>query len=120
MQRYTIDQTPGTELRAFFSSTTADLPGSFNLSGIKSPAVDALIERIIQAKSRDELVVAARALDRVLRAMYFWVPHWFKAAHDVAYWDIFGQPAIKPLFERGIIDTWWIDAAKARSIKRGA
>ena len=120
VQRYTINQTPGTELRAFFSSTTTDLPGSFNLSGIKSPAVDALIERIIQARSREELVVAARALDRVLRALYFWVPHWFKAAHDVAYWDIFGRPATKPRFERGIIDTWWIDEAKARSIKRGA
>jgi len=119
-QRYTVNQTPGTELRAYFSSATADRPGSFNLSGIKSPAVDALIERIIQARSRKELVVAARALDRVLRAMYFWVPHWFKAAHDVAYWDIFGYPAVKPAYERGILDTWWIDAAKARSIKRGA
>ena len=119
VQRYTIGQTPGTELQAFFASSTASLPGSFNLAGIKSPAVDQLIEDIIQAKSRADLVLAARCLDRVLRAMYFWVPHWFKGAHTVAYWDIFGHPASKPPYERGIIDTWWIDEAKAATIKRG-
>jgi microcin C transport system substrate-binding protein len=119
VQRFTIGQTPGTELQAFFASSTADLPGSFNLAGVKSPAVDALMERIVQATSRHQLQVAARSLDRVLRAMHFWIPHWFKASHTVAYWDIFGRPAIKPAYERGILDTWWIEPAKAAALKRG-
>ncbi|HLF21017.1 MAG TPA: extracellular solute-binding protein, partial [Aestuariivirga sp.] len=119
VQRFTIGQTPGTELQAFFASSTADLAGSFNLAGVKSPAVDALMERIVQATGRDALEVAARSLDRVLRAMHFWVPHWYKASHTVAYWDIFGRPALKPAYQRGILDTWWIEPAKAAALKRG-
>jgi microcin C transport system substrate-binding protein len=118
-QRFGLGQTPGTELRAFFGSAAASAHGSYNLSGVKSPAVDSLIDKVTQAKSRDELKVAARALDRVLRAMRFWVPHWHKASHTVAYWDVFGKPAIKPKYDRGIIETWWIDPAKAASLKRG-
>ncbi len=95
------------------------LPGSFNLSGLKSAGVDALIDTIMQAKDRDSLTVAARALDRALRAEQFWVPQWYKGAHTLAYWDIFGKPATKPKFDRGVLDTWWIDAAKAASVKRG-
>jgi microcin C transport system substrate-binding protein len=119
VQRYVIAQTPGTELAAFFGSAAADLAGSFNLSGVNSPAVDALIDRITEARSREELTVAARSLDRVLRALHFWVPHWFKGAHTVAYWDIFGRPAVKPAYARGILDTWWIDEAKAARLRRG-
>ena len=61
----------------------------------------------------------ARALDRALRAQHMWVPHWYKAAHNVVHWDIFGKPDIKPNFNRAILDTWWIDAGKAAAIKRG-
>ncbi|MDH3740113.1 MAG: extracellular solute-binding protein [Hyphomicrobiales bacterium] len=118
-QRFTMSETPGVELEAFFSSSTADLIGSFNMAGIKSPAIDVLIDHVKQAKSRDELTMAARALDRALRAQHMWVPHWYKAAHNVVHWDIFGKPAIKPNFNRAILDTWWIDADKAASIKRG-
>jgi microcin C transport system substrate-binding protein len=92
-QRFGVGQTPGTELRAFFSSAAASANGSYNLAGVKSPAVDSLIDKVTQAKSRDELKIAARSLDRVLRAMRFWVPHWHKASHTVAYWDEFGKPA---------------------------
>jgi len=118
-QRYTISQTPGVELRSFFNSNNADLEGSFNLSGLKSKAVDKLIDTITQAKTRKDLYVAARALDRVLRAEHFWVPHWYKASHNIAHWDIFGRPAIKPRFARGVFDTWWIDPDKAEAIKKG-
>ncbi|NNE23449.1 MAG: ABC transporter substrate-binding protein [Rhizobiales bacterium] len=118
-QRFTMSETPGVELEAFFSSSTADLIGSFNMAGIKSPAIDILIDHVKQAKSRDELTTAARALDRALRAQHMWVPHWYKAAHNVVHWDIFGKPEIKPNFNRAILDTWWIDADKAASIKRG-
>ena len=80
---------------------------------MKSPAVDTLIDKVTQAKSRDELEVAGRALDRVLRAMRFWVPNWHKASHWIAHWDMFGRPAIKPKYDRGIIETWWYDPDKA-------
>lgn len=119
VQRFGVSQTPGTELRPFFGSAFADQPGSFNLSGVKSQAVDALIDHMIQAKSREELTIAARALDRVLRAHHIWIPHWYKASHTVAYWDIFGRPPVKPKFTRGIVETWWIDEEKAGRIRRG-
>ena len=118
-QRFTMSETPGVELDAFFSSATADVIGSFNMSGLKSPAVDKLIEHVKQARSREDLTIAARALDRALRAHHIWVPHWYKAEHNVVHWNIFGQPETKPRFARGILDTWWIDADKAATIKRG-
>ncbi|MEJ2517889.1 MAG: extracellular solute-binding protein [Methyloceanibacter sp.] len=108
-QRYVMRNTPGVELRSYFGSQSADLNGSLNLAGIKDPAVDALIEKIIGAESREDMQTAARALDRVLRAGHYWVPHWYKASHTIAYWDKFGQPETKPKFDRGILDTWWYE-----------
>jgi len=119
VQRFSMSETPGVELKAFFGSANAATPGSFNLAGIKSAPVDSLIDTIMQAKDRQQLTTAARALDRTLRAERFWVPQWYKGAHTLVYWDIFGRPAAKPKFDRGILDTWWIDAAKAASVKRG-
>jgi microcin C transport system substrate-binding protein len=116
--RFSSDSTPGVGLRVFFGSESAKAPGSFNLSGVQSPAIDGLIEKIVAAKSRQELDVAGRALDRVLRAEHFWVPNWHKASHWIAHWDIFGQPAIKPQYDRGIIDTWWYDTEKAKKLGR--
>jgi microcin C transport system substrate-binding protein len=115
-QRYGMRNTPGVELRSYFGSQAAKMDGSLNLAGIDDPAVDALIERIIAAKSRDELQTAARALDRVLRAGHYWVPHWYKASHTIAYWDKFSRPGTKPRFDRGILDTWWYDDAKAAKL----
>ena len=69
-----------------------------------------------RAKSREELETAARALDRVLRAGHYWVPHWYKASNNVAYWDKFSRPETKPRFDRGILDTWWYDEAKAAKL----
>lgn len=110
--RFASDVTPGTGLRVFFGTSSADAPGSFNVSGVKSPAIDALIEQAIAANSRKELDIAGRALDRVLRAEHFWVPNWHKGSHWIAHWDRFGWPVIKPKYDRGIVDTWWYDPAK--------
>jgi microcin C transport system substrate-binding protein len=115
--RYALPLTPGVELRSYWSSEAAKTDGSLNLAGISHPAVDALIAKVTEAKSRDELKTATRALDRVLRAGHYWVPHWFKAAHHVAHWDKFGRPAVKPRYERGITHTWWYDAEKAAKLK---
>ena len=119
-QRYAMRNTPGVELRSYFGSDAAKMDGSLNLAGIEDPAIDALIERVIAAKNRDDLTTASRALDRVLRAGHYWVPHWYKASHNIAYWDKFSRPEMKPRFDRGILDTWWFDTAKAANLKTAA
>ncbi len=116
VRRYSLPPTPGAELRAFWSSDTAETQGSLNLSGISDPVVDALIDHVAGAASRDELLTAARALDRVLRAGNYWVPHWYKPSHFIAYWNRFSRPQFKPKYIRGIIDTWWFDAEKAAKL----
>ncbi len=116
-ERYGMGNTPGVGLRAFFGSDAASAPGSFNIAGISDPAVDALIEKVVNAKSRAELTTAARALDRVLRAGHYWVPHWYKPKHNIAYWDRFERQAIKPLYDRGILDTWWRRPDKAAMLQ---
>lgn len=116
IQRFSMSSTPGDAMRTFFSSQVADVKGSQNLSGIKSPALDALIERIIAADNRDELRIACRAFDRVFRAGRYWVPQWYSASHRIAYWDIFAHPAAIPRYagSAGAPDFWWFDEAKAR------
>lgn len=116
--RFVMSVTPGPELRAYFDSSSADVDASFNLSGIKNPVVDALLAKAAGATSRADLTTAVRALDRVLRAEHYWVPQWYKASHSLAYWDKFGRPAVKPAYDRGIIDTWWIDSEKAAKLKQ--
>jgi len=116
-QRYVIDNTPGAELRNYWSSDAAETQGSRNLSGISSPAIDAMIEAVIGANSRAELETATRALDRLLRAGHYWVPHWYKNIHTIAFWDRFASPEIKPLYERGVIETWWFDADRAARLE---
>ncbi|MGE0700557.1 MAG: extracellular solute-binding protein [Hyphomicrobiaceae bacterium] len=111
--RFTMRLTPGIELFNYWGSEAASMEGSSNQAGIKDPVVDALIEKVIGARTREELVAATRAIDRVLRAGHYWVPHWYKAAHNIAHWDKFGRPAVKPKYARGILDTWWYDPARA-------
>lgn len=111
--------TPGDSLRLVYGSAAGKRPGSQNIAGIDHPAVDALIETIANAKSRQELTVAARALDRVLRSGHYWVPMWYRASEWLAYWDQFSRPATKPKLNSGAPGTWWYDAEKARRIGRG-
>ena len=116
-ERYAMRLTPGVELKTFWGSESARTDGSFNLAGIADPVLDAMIERIMAAKSRAELETAARAADRVLRAGYYWVPHWYKASHNLAYWNKFSRPETNPKYERSVIDTWWYDKDKAERLK---
>jgi microcin C transport system substrate-binding protein len=117
VQRFSFSSTPGDSLRTFFSSQAARTKGSQNLAGIADPAVDALVDVIIAAKTRAELTTACRALDRVIRAGRYWIPHWYKASFWIAYWDVFGRPAAKPRYFRGVRETWWSDPAKAAKLK---
>ena len=80
--------------------------------------LDAMIEKIIAAKSRDELNIACRVLDRILRANFYWISHWYNPNHRIAYWDVFGQPKTHPRYARGIPETWWYDRDKAAKLER--
>jgi microcin C transport system substrate-binding protein len=115
--RFTKSLTPGPELKSYYSSQAAATEGSFNLTGMAHPAIDALLDQIGAATSRADLELTARALDRVLRAGHYWVPQWNKASHTLALWDKFSRPPVKPAFDRGIVDTWWFDPAKAAKLK---
>jgi microcin C transport system substrate-binding protein len=119
VQRFNFSSTPGDSLRNYFSSKAAKMNGSYNLAGIDDPVVDALVDKIIGAETRPAMVTACRALDRVIRAGRYWIPHWYLAAHRIAYWDVFGFPAKKPGFSRGIPETWWYDAEKVAKLERG-
>jgi microcin C transport system substrate-binding protein len=117
IQRFGFSSTPGDSLRSYFSSQAAAVNGSQNLAGIADPAIDALIDRVIAADSRVALTVACRALDRLIRAGRYWIPHWYKASHWIAYWDTFARPPVKPRYARGVLETWWHDAKKASRIE---
>ncbi|MFW6138531.1 MAG: extracellular solute-binding protein [Spirochaetota bacterium] len=108
---------PGNEQRNFWSSKAADTPGSENLAGIKSPAVDALIGKVISASDRKTLVVACHALDLVLLWGHYVIPHWHITKYRITYWNKFGRPSIKPKYSLGFTDTWWVDPEKAEALQ---
>lgn len=108
---------PGNEQRDFFGSDVADRPGSRNLPGIKNPAIDTLIDRIIFARDRAELVAACKAMDRVLLWNCYLVPQFAAGFDRAARWDRFSHP--EPLAKYGISgfpSVWWYDAEKAAKI----
>jgi microcin C transport system substrate-binding protein len=112
---------PGNEQREFFGSQAADRPGGRNLPGIKNPAIDALIDRIIFAKNRAEQVAACKAMDRVLLWNFYVVPQFTYGFERYARWDRFGHP--EPLPEYGVSgfpNLWWWDAEKAAKIGKRA
>ena len=114
--RFTLPLSPSLELKTLFGSESADRPGTFNLSGLADPVVDALIEQIIAAGDRETLTWRVKALDRVMRDRLIWVPNWYKGTHWIAYWDVFGRPDTKPRYDRGI-DFWWWDEGKFEALK---
>jgi microcin C transport system substrate-binding protein len=118
VERFSFSTTPGDSLRTYFTSQAAAVKGSQNLAGIADPVIDALVDKIIGAESRQALITACRVLDRVFRAGRYWVPHWYKASHWIAYWDVFGRPVTKPRYARGIPETWWHDDDKATKIEK--
>ena len=110
---------PGNEQRYYWGSAAADREGSPNLIGIKNSAVDTLIDNVIFAKNRKELVAATRALDRVLLWGHYVIPNWHIRKYRIAYWDRFARPDVFPNFGRlGWPDTWWLDDAKDAALKQ--
>ena len=108
--RFPDSQSPGNELRDRFNSEAAGTPGSDNLFGLKSPAIDRLVDNVLHAHTRDELVNAGRALDRVLMHGYYIVPNWYSASHRVSYRKELVYPQRLPYYytaEGWILSDWW-------------
>ncbi len=118
IERFSFSATPGDSMRTYFSTQAAATKGTQNLAGIADPVIDTLIDKIIAADNRAALTTACRALDRVFRAGRYWIPHWYKPTHWVAYWDVFAHPAKTPHYGYGIPETWWHDRDKAAKLER--
>ena len=106
---------PGNEQRNFWGSDAAKTNGSRNIIGISNEVIDSLIEKVISAKDREDLIVTTRALDRVLLWNHYVIPQWHISAYRTLYWDIFDKPSVRPKYSLGT-NTWWVDADKASTI----
>jgi microcin C transport system substrate-binding protein len=107
-------ESPGNEQRNFWGSAAADKEGSANVIGIKNPAVDALVDKIILAKDRADLVAGTRALDRVLLWNHYVVPQWHLPFERLAMWNYYARPSRLPTRDPSFLRVWWWDAAKAK------
>jgi microcin C transport system substrate-binding protein len=107
---YGQSQSPGNEQRNYWHSSSAAREGSQNYAGIRSPAVDSLVDKIIYAETKEELVTASRALDRVLWFGYYLVPNWYLPFYRLSYHDKFSMPSTLPLYYDPfqLLMTWWI------------
>jgi microcin C transport system substrate-binding protein len=114
---FSQSHSPGNEQRDFWGSAAADRDGSRNTIGIKNPAIDHLIEKIVFATSRDELVAATKALDRVLLWNHYVVPEWYAPAERIASWNIFGRPDVLPSQDPSYFAAWWIDPEKQKALE---
>jgi microcin C transport system substrate-binding protein len=112
MMIYPGSDTPGSELRDYWSCAGAKSQGSFNIPGICDPAIDAMIGKVIDAQDRGSLRTAARALDRLMLWNWYMVPNWYSQDFHIALWDRFGDPGI-PIREGFNFDIWWVDQQKA-------
>lgn len=110
---------PGNEQRQFWGSASADVDGSRNTAGIKNAAIDKIIDKIVFAKDREELVAATKALDRVLLWNFYVVPHWHYPYERLAWWDKFGRPAKLPSQTSAPMQVWWMDPDKQAALAAG-
>jgi microcin C transport system substrate-binding protein len=109
---------PGNEQRDYWTCARAQDPGSQNVAGICNPVVDELVEMIVNAPDRDELVARTRALDRVLLWNDYMVPHWHSRTFRIAYWDKFGRPPRNPRYALAL-DSWWVERAREGTVEQG-
>ena len=111
VQRFPDVQSPGQELIDYYGSKAADIKGSSNVLGLKSSAIDALIQQVLQAKNRQAQVTAVHALDRTLLAGHYIIPQWYSNTHRVAWRDRFAIPETMPLYYQAgdwMLATWWV------------
>src|SRR6185436_5558638 len=106
-------------IRCRSSSAATTSISTLRSSGSAShPRREIRCEATSRRKPRAELTSACRALDRLIRAGRYWIPHWYKASHWIAYWDTFGRPPSKPKYARGVLETWWYDPKRAAKIEQ--
>lgn len=116
IDNFAQSNSPGNEQRDFWGSTAADRDGTRNTAGIKNPAVDKLIDKVVFATSREDLVAATHALDRVLLWNYYVVPQWHYPYERIVTWDKFGRPDQLPSQTAALMQTWWIDPEKQKAL----
>ena len=117
---YPQSRSPGNEQRYMWGSESAETPGTRNYMGIKNPALDELIEGVIKAKTRKELIVQIHALDRILTHQFYIVPHWYIAYDRAVYWNKFSRPKINPSqsnIANNLLEWWWWDEQKVQKLK---
>ena len=110
-------ESPGNEQRSYWTSAAADSPAGRNTAGVADPVVDELVELLINAPDREELVARSRALDRVLLFGHYVIPQWHLRMQRVLYWDKFSRPERTPRSGTSV-DYWWFDEAKAARLER--
>ena len=118
---YPQSRSPGNEQRYMWGSEAADTPGTRNYMGIKNPALDELIEKIVSAKTRKDLVMNIQALDRILTHQYYMVSHWYIAYDRAVYWNKFGRPKInasQSAVNNNVLEWWWWEKEKANKLKK--
>ena len=115
VQTFSQSLSPGNEQRGFWGSDAADTNGSSNVIGIKNDVIDILIEKLINAKDREDLITITKALDRVLLWGHYVIPQWHISAYRTLYWDVFDKPKIRPKYSLGT-GTWWVNTDKAATI----
>ena len=110
---------PGIEQVQYWHSSTADIPSSRNIAGIKNPAIDSLIKHVTESVEREELVTATKALDRALLHHWYVIPQWYIDSHRIAYWNKFAQPKTSPKYDLSFDETlftWWVDEEKLKQL----
>ncbi len=116
MVRFPATLSPGNEQRDLFGSAAADEEGSDNIMGVKDKAVDSLVNLIVNAPSRAELLTRTHAYDRVLLQNHYLITGWYQSSYHVAYWDKFGRPKENPPYALAT-DTWWFDPQRAQAVE---
>jgi len=113
-------RSPGNEQRNMWTSQAAKVPGSQNYMGIQNPAIDELVDTLVKAKTRRELVNAVQALDRILTHQFYIVPHWFIGYDRMVHWNKFSHPNILPSASsryNHFLEWWWWDEAKVQKLR---
>lgn len=114
--QYPMNEEPGSELRQYFHSVQGN--GSlFNPAGVSNPAIDVLVEAVVAAETQEDLNIAVRALDRVLRWERFRVPQWTNSSYWFAYYDMYRHPEDLPPYSSGFLDIWWIDSEAEAALR---